>query len=77
MIARLDSQLKQKLLTLMAQKNSLSQETEQIENLLGEIDKYINGKPRSELINKSQGKYFLFRSIGDVLGTHWGRNGDA
>ena len=57
MIARLDSQLKQKLLTLMAQKNSLTQETEQIENLLGEIDKYINGKPRSELIGKSQGKY--------------------
>ena len=41
----------------MAQKNSLTQETEQIENLLGEIDKYINGKPRSELIGKSQGKY--------------------
>ena len=54
MIARLDSQLKQKLLTLMAQKNSLSQETEQIENLLSDIDKYINGKPRSELIGKSQ-----------------------
>ena len=54
MIARLDSQLKQKLLTLMAQKNSLSQETEQIENLLSEIDKYINGKARSELIGKSQ-----------------------
>ena len=30
MIARLDSQLKQKLLTLMAQKNALTQETEQI-----------------------------------------------
>ena len=57
MIARLDSQLKQKLLTLMAQKNSLTQETEQIENLLGEVDKYINGKPKSELIGKSQGNY--------------------
>lgn len=54
MIARLDSQLKQKLLMLVAQKNSLTQETEQIENLLGEIDKYINAKPRSELIGKSQ-----------------------
>jgi len=54
MIARLDSQLKQKLLTLMAQKNSLTQETEQIENLLGEIDKYVNAKPKSELIGKSQ-----------------------
>lgn len=55
MIARLDSQLKQKLLTLMGQKNALSQETEQIENLLAEIDQYLNGKTRSELIGKSQG----------------------
>ena len=55
MIARLDSQLKQKLLTLMGQKNSLAQETEQIENLLAEIDQYLNGKTRSELIAKSQG----------------------
>ena len=54
MIARLDSQLKQKLLTLMAQKNALTQETEQIENLLSQIDQYINGKTRSELIVKSQ-----------------------
>lgn len=34
MIARLDSQLKAKLLTLMAQKSSLTQETEQLEALL-------------------------------------------
>jgi tripartite motif-containing protein 37 len=58
MIARLDSQLKQKLLTLMGQKNSLTQETEQIENLLSEIDQYINGKTRSELIAKSHGELF-------------------
>ena len=55
MIARLDSQLKTKLLTLMSQKNSLTLETEQLENLLAEIDKYLNGKTRSELIAKSPG----------------------
>ena len=53
MIARLDSQLKQKLLALMSQKNSLTQETEQLENLLSEIDQYLNGKTRSELIAKA------------------------
>lgn len=53
MIARLDAQLKNKLLTLMGQKNSLTQETEQIEALLREIDQYLNAKPRSELIGKS------------------------
>jgi tripartite motif-containing protein 37 len=52
MIARLDSQLKSKLLTLMAQKNSLTLDTEQLENLLSEIDMYLNGKTRSELIGK-------------------------
>ena len=53
MIARLDSQLKQKLLALMSQKNALTQETEQLENLLSEIDQYINGRTRSELIAKA------------------------
>ena len=53
MIARLDSQLKQKLLALMSQKNALTQETEQLENLLSEIDQYLNGKTRSELISKA------------------------
>jgi hypothetical protein len=41
----------------MGQKNALAQETEQIENLLAEIDQYLNGKTRSELIAKSQGKH--------------------
>ena len=40
----------------MGQKNALAQETEQIENLLSEIDQYLNGKTRSELIAKSKGK---------------------
>ncbi len=37
MIARLDSQLKAKLLTLMGHKNGLNQETEQLEQLLANI----------------------------------------
>lgn len=42
MIARLDSQLKSKLLTLMGQKNSLTQETEQLETLLQEIEHQLH-----------------------------------
>ncbi|XP_021918707.1 uncharacterized protein LOC110829364 isoform X2 [Zootermopsis nevadensis] len=53
MIARLDSQLKAKLLTLMGQKNSLTQETEQLEALLQEIEHQLNSCTRSELITKS------------------------
>jgi hypothetical protein len=45
----------------MGQKNALAQETEQIENLLAEIDQYLNGKTRSELIAKSQGKQAVFK----------------
>ncbi len=53
MIARLDSQLKSRLLALMAQKNTLTLETERLEGLLAEIDRYLNVKTRSELIAKS------------------------
>ena len=42
MIARLDSQLKNKLLTLMEQKNLLTQETEQLESLLQEVENQLH-----------------------------------
>ncbi|KOB77772.1 putative tripartite motif protein 37, partial [Operophtera brumata] len=53
MISRLDSALKAKLLTLMGQKNSLTQETEQLEHLLQEIEHQVHTSTRSELIAKS------------------------
>ena len=53
MIARLDSQLKAKLLTLMGQKNSLTLETEQLEALLQEVEHQLHSCARSELIIKS------------------------
>ncbi|KAJ8958881.1 hypothetical protein NQ318_019649 [Aromia moschata] len=53
MIARLDSQLKTKLLTLMGQKDSLTQETEQLEHLLHEVEHQLHTNARSELICKS------------------------
>ncbi|CAK1552564.1 unnamed protein product [Leptosia nina] len=53
MISRLDSALKAKLLTLMGQKNSLTQETEQLEHLLQEVEHQLHSSTRSELIAKS------------------------
>lgn len=53
MIARLDSQLKAKLLTLMGQKNSLTLETEQLEALLQDVEYQLHTCTRSELIVKS------------------------
>ncbi|KAM3963425.1 LOW QUALITY PROTEIN: uncharacterized protein ACR2FA_002362 [Aphomia sociella] len=53
MISRLDSALKAKLLTLMGQKNSLTQETEQLEHLLQEIERQLHTSTRSELIARS------------------------
>ncbi|XP_045474703.1 uncharacterized protein LOC123680709 isoform X2 [Harmonia axyridis] len=53
MIARLDSQLKTKLLTLMGQKDSLTQETEQLEHLLHEVEHQLHASTKSELITKS------------------------
>lgn len=54
MIARLDSQLKAKLLTLMGQKTSLTQETEQLEALLLEVEHQLHNCTQSELIAKSR-----------------------
>ena len=54
MIARLDSQLKSKLLVLMGQKNSLSQETEQIEQLLGQVESQLLSASKGQLIAKSE-----------------------
>lgn len=53
MIARLDSQLKSKLLVLMGQKSTLSQETEQIEQLLGQIE--------SQLLSASKVRLYVLR----------------
>ncbi|XP_065338138.1 E3 ubiquitin-protein ligase TRIM37-like isoform X2 [Cloeon dipterum] len=53
MIARLDSHLKAKLMTLMGQKTALIQETEQLEALLYEVDRQLHTCSRSELIRRS------------------------
>lgn len=52
MVCRLDSQLKVKLLTLMRQKNSLTQETEQLEQLLQEIEHQLNTCSRFVIFHK-------------------------
>ena len=54
MIARLDSQLKSKLLVLMGQKNTLSQDTEQIEQLLGRVESQLLSASKGQLIAKSE-----------------------
>ncbi|XP_064620153.1 E3 ubiquitin-protein ligase TRIM37-like isoform X2 [Lineus longissimus] len=53
MIARLESQLKSKLLTLMGQRNQLTQETELLESLLQEVELQLRSCSKNELINKS------------------------
>lgn len=55
MISRLDAQLKSKLLTLMAQKNSLSQETEQLEAVLKSVEQQLTTSCKSELVSTSNG----------------------
>ncbi|RXG74022.1 E3 ubiquitin-protein ligase TRIM37 [Armadillidium vulgare] len=63
MIARLDSQLKAKLLTLMGQKNSLTQETEQLESLLQEIEHQLHSCSKSELIQRSSDLHALIAPV--------------
>jgi tripartite motif-containing protein 37 len=53
MIARLDCPLEAKLFTLKGQKNSLTQETKELEALLPAIEHQLHSCTRSELITRS------------------------
>eukprot|EP00002_Diphylleia_rotans_P023896 TRINITY_DN4707_c0_g2_i2.p1 TRINITY_DN4707_c0_g2~~TRINITY_DN4707_c0_g2_i2.p1 ORF type:complete len:931 (-),score=180.40 TRINITY_DN4707_c0_g2_i2:331-3123(-) len=53
MQGRLDAQLKSKLLVLLAQKGSISEEVELLESMLNELNRQITNNPKSVLISKS------------------------
>ncbi|KAM6403171.1 E3 ubiquitin-protein ligase TRIM37 isoform 4-T4 [Rhynochetos jubatus] len=63
MIARLDTQLKNKLITLMGQKTSLTQETELLESLLQEVEHQLRSCSKSELISKSSEILMMFQQV--------------
>ncbi|XP_064424899.1 E3 ubiquitin-protein ligase TRIM37 isoform X1 [Latimeria chalumnae] len=63
MIARLDTQLKNKLITLMGQKTSLTQETELLESLLQEVEHQLHSCSKSELISKSSEILMMFQQV--------------
>ncbi|XP_048375159.1 E3 ubiquitin-protein ligase TRIM37 isoform X4 [Sphaerodactylus townsendi] len=63
MIARLDTQLKNKLITLMGQKTSLTQETELLESLLQEVEHQLRSCSKSELILKSSEILMMFQQV--------------
>ncbi|XP_068010893.1 E3 ubiquitin-protein ligase TRIM37 isoform X3 [Melanerpes formicivorus] len=63
MIARLDTQLKNKLITLMGQKTSLTQETELLESLLQEVEHQVRSCSKSELISKSSEILMMFQQV--------------
>ncbi|XP_053563361.1 E3 ubiquitin-protein ligase TRIM37 [Bombina bombina] len=63
MIARLDTQLKNKLITLMGQKTSLTQETELLESLLQEVEHQLRSCSKSELIAKSPEILMMFQQV--------------
>ena len=53
MVARLENQLKTKMITLMSQRNKLTQETEIMESKMQEVEREIRTKTKSELIAKN------------------------
>uniref|UniRef100_A0A8C8E2V1 Tripartite motif containing 37 n=1 Tax=Oryzias sinensis TaxID=183150 RepID=A0A8C8E2V1_9TELE len=63
MIARLDNHLKNKLITLMGQKTSLTQETELLESLLQEVEHQLHSCSKSELISKSPEILLMFQQV--------------
>jgi hypothetical protein len=52
MVARLENQLKSRVITLMNQRNKLSQESESLDVTVQEIERDVRNKTKSELINK-------------------------
>jgi len=62
-IARLDTQLKNKLLTLMGQKNALTHETELLESLLQEVEHQLQVCCKNELIEKSKDLLQMFEQV--------------
>ncbi|XP_074643810.1 E3 ubiquitin-protein ligase TRIM37-like [Tubulanus polymorphus] len=63
MIARLESQLKSKLLTLMGQRSQLTQETELIESVLQEVEHQLRCSSKNELIGKSLELLQMFTQV--------------
>ncbi|XP_006819993.1 E3 ubiquitin-protein ligase TRIM37 [Saccoglossus kowalevskii] len=63
MIARLETQLKSKLITLMGQKNQLTQETELLESLLQEVEHQLRSCLKSELVSKSSELLQMFTQV--------------
>ncbi len=50
MVARLENQLKNKILTLMSQRNKLSQDTETMESMIQDIESDVRIKTKSDII---------------------------
>ncbi|XP_025092626.1 E3 ubiquitin-protein ligase TRIM37-like isoform X2 [Pomacea canaliculata] len=63
MIARLESQLKSKLLTLMGQRSRLTQEAELWESVLEKVGGELGNSGRSELVRRSSEIMELFRQV--------------
>ena len=60
---RLDNELKNKLITLIAQKSSISDEIEFLEGMNSEINRQINESPKNVLIFKSDELVKMVREI--------------
>ncbi|KAL3856760.1 hypothetical protein ACJMK2_011480 [Sinanodonta woodiana] len=63
MIARLESQLKSKLLTLMGQRGQLTQETELLESLIQKVNHQMSVSSKSELISRSGELLHMFKQV--------------
>ena len=60
---RLDNELKNKLITLIAQKSSISDEIEFLEGMNTEISRQINESPKNVLIFKSEELVKMVREV--------------
>ncbi len=63
MNSKLDSDLKSKILVLVSQKNSVSDEIDFLENMKNELDQQIKESPKNALISKSEDLIQMLQEI--------------
>ena len=63
MQGRLDSQLKAKLLTLLAQKNTMVDEIELLDSMLNEVNRQLTTSAKSAFIAKSNQLVGVLREV--------------
>lgn len=75
MSQKLEGELKSKLVVLISQKNSVSDEIEFLENMKNELDRQIKDSPKNILISKTEDLVEMLKEINGKPNFQFNTNG--